>query len=512
MIDQPGTPAAGRTATGLTARLMGGALLGKALGFVRELMMAQVLGASIVADGFRGALTGVLLPLILLQNDCVPALLIPLHKRWGGQGRVIRRFTALTIALTLAATLIMLALEGLARQWVDVIVGGFSAEGQALTLLFIRIMALGMPASVLMNCLAAAEISHGRSRIASLRSSVQNLAVIAGILLLGLTGRLDVLAWSFTVAFNGLAAWGTFTLVRDGTLSMTGVSPAEVVSAAAEFLRGLRPLLVQPLAEQGQVWLERFLASALVTGTLASLDYARTLTESAVLLVSQPVGLAVLSAGERPDPRAQVDALARPLLGVAVPASLFLILFAPDVVQLVFARGAFNAHAVSLTSQTLRGTAFGLWAATLGWVLLRILNSAGRNGLAAVILSLAFAANAAADLLTVGVLGPFGLGSLALGLSEAMRGLVLLFGTALALRCGRRLMILLLWVVPAALLQGAAAWACDSLDPLLLRLGAGGACMLVATLVNVRLLMPGALSHWLSHGMGFARRRLGRLA
>ena len=98
MIDQPGTPAAGRTATGLTARLMGGALLGKALGFVRELMMAQVLGASIVADGFRGALTGVLLPLILLQNDCVPALLIPLHKRWGGQGRVIRRFTALPSA------------------------------------------------------------------------------------------------------------------------------------------------------------------------------------------------------------------------------------------------------------------------------------------------------------------------------------------------------------------------------------------------------------------------------
>ena len=32
-----------------------------------------------------------------------------------------------------------------------------------------------------------------------------------------------------------------------------------------------------------------------------------------------------------------------------------------------------------LTSQALRGIAVGLWAATLGWILMRILNGAGRN-------------------------------------------------------------------------------------------------------------------------------------
>ncbi len=35
---------------------------------------------------------------------------------------------------------------------------------------------------------------------------------------------------------------------------------------------------MQPVAEYGQVWLERLLASALAVGTLASLDYARTLS------------------------------------------------------------------------------------------------------------------------------------------------------------------------------------------------------------------------------------------
>ena len=36
--------------------LASGALLGKLLGFARELLMARVFGASLIADSFRGAL------------------------------------------------------------------------------------------------------------------------------------------------------------------------------------------------------------------------------------------------------------------------------------------------------------------------------------------------------------------------------------------------------------------------------------------------------------------------
>jgi len=39
----------------------------------------------------------------------------------------------------------------------------------------------------------------------------------------------------------------------------------------------LRLLMLQPVAEHGQVWIERLLASGLAVGTVASLDYARAL-------------------------------------------------------------------------------------------------------------------------------------------------------------------------------------------------------------------------------------------
>ena len=63
-----------------TAILISGALASKVLGFGREILMAQVLGASLVADGFRGAITAVMLPLAFLQNESVPAIMIPMHR------------------------------------------------------------------------------------------------------------------------------------------------------------------------------------------------------------------------------------------------------------------------------------------------------------------------------------------------------------------------------------------------------------------------------------------------
>ena len=43
-----------------SAVLISGALASKLLGFAREVMMAHVLGASLVADGFRAAIAAVL--------------------------------------------------------------------------------------------------------------------------------------------------------------------------------------------------------------------------------------------------------------------------------------------------------------------------------------------------------------------------------------------------------------------------------------------------------------------
>jgi putative peptidoglycan lipid II flippase len=267
----------------------------------------------------------------------------------------------------------------------------------------------------------------------------------------------------------------------------------KILCEGAEFLRRLFPLLAIPAAEQGHIWIERLLASRLVTGAVASLDYARTLTESTLPLVCQPLGLAVLASHTPKDAQAQIEAIVRPVLAVAVPASVFLFVFAPDVVRLVFHRGAFTETGVILTSQMLRGISVGLWAATLGWILLRVLNTSGRNVLAAVIIVAAYGSNIAFNLLTAGTQEASGASLLLFGLGEATRSYVLLAGIMLALDCRGRLFLLMLMATIPASVMGLLCWHIhEAVTGTLPRLLAGGLACAICTALAMAMLMPSA--------------------
>jgi putative peptidoglycan lipid II flippase len=135
---------------------------------------------------------------------------------------------------------------------------------------------------------------------------------------------------------------------------------------------------------------------------------------------------------------------------ITIPASVYLFVFGEDLVRLVFARGAFNETAVELTSGTIRGISFGLWAFTLAMILLRFLNNSGRNVHAALIFACAFAVNAALNLIAWLATPPHGNGALIIGLGEAARGIVLFAGVSMALRCHWQMARLIALCMPAA--------------------------------------------------------------
>lgn len=484
--------AAPQSTSRFVAKLISGALTSKLLGFGREILMAHVLGATLVADGFRGAVTAVFLPIAFMQNETVPAVMIPMHRDALKGDNAPQKLGALTVAVGIIALVLMLGLLALGKIAVTAFVGGFSPEGQSLTLEFIRIMALAMPASAMLNVLASGEIALGRTRLTNIRASILNVAVLIGIVMIVLTHNFHTLAWSFAAAFNVLALWGVFTLSREGALSFRGLSVASVSAAGREFFARLRPLFVLPMAEQANIWVERLLASRVGTGAVASLDYARTLTESALLLISQPVGLAVLSNQKPKELGEQIESIARPILALSVPASVFLFFFAADIVRLVFFRGAFNEEALFLTSQALQGIAFGLWASTLGWILIRILNGAGRNFIAASIIVCAYLANIAVNLLTSYLPQAGQHGTLLLGLGEAVRGTVLLAGVMMVLKSRKKLLFWLFLAGIPAVMMGLAGWQIHGwLAGTWQRLFAGGAACLACIALSFALLLPG---------------------
>ena len=430
---------------------MGGTLLGKAMGFLREVEMARVFGASFVADSLRGAISAAWLPIAPLQGDTVPAVLIPLHRKWHAEGTAREKAAALTVVMVAIAILLAGLVWLFAGTWTRLILGGFGPQAEHLATEFVAVLALGMPGSVLFNCMVGIEVSLGYSRAASLRAPVQNVGLLVGIFLAVITGDPLTIAWCMVIAFTGIAAGSGFLLWRDGQLALASPFFPCLRSAVKEFWTRFCPMMVQPLAEQGNTWLERLLGSASVVGTLASVDYARTLSETAAYALSQPLGLVVLAreVGDQHAVRQQVTNISRPLLLILLPASVLLGLFAPDLVRVIFSRGAFQADAVFLTVRALDGIAIGLWAATVGAVLLRMLNSAARNATAAKVVGFSCLVNVAVNIFLVPRLG-----SLGIGLGEACRGIALLGGSALALGCGALVTREVLRAVPIAVAAG----------------------------------------------------------
>lgn len=472
----------------LLGTLMGGAALGKLLGLVRELEMARLLGAGVVADSFRASLSIIILPLLPLQGDVMPAGLIPLVKEWEEKGKGPGPATAVVGIMALIGLALTATVALLAAPIAGLLLHGFSPEAHRQTVLFVQVMALAIPGSLLTTVLGAIEIAHGRSRLTALRASVQNLGVLGGLGLMVLTGEVMTIAWGFVAALDGVMLYGIVSLWRQGLIAPFAVRGAMLPQAGGEFFRRGHALLLLPMSEQACILVERSLGSTVALGMLASLDYARTLTETALHIVSYPVGYLVLARGAATGAslQARVAEVSRPLLVLVMPASAFCYLFATDIVSLVFQRGAFGAEAVALTAGVMRGIAPGLWAGVLAWVLIRMLNAAGRNRMAALIIVGAFAVNILVDFWAVPAFGAFGL-----GLGESARAAVLLGGTVVALGCAPLLLRLMAVALPCTVVLGLLAlWLAAPLPTPLLRLGAGSLVMGLGVAAMALVWMP----------------------
>ncbi len=240
----------------------------------------------------------------------------------------------MTVAITGIAMILMVELQALGERAVDALVGGFSAEGRSLTLDFIRIMALGMPASAMINVLAAGEIALGRTRLTNIRASILRHRRADGHRTGRCVRQLPYAGWVVLGCLQRARRTGALHDVAQGVLSFKGLSLSSVLASGRQFFRRLRPLLVL-VAEQANIWIERAagIAGRDRCGGLAGLC---THADRKRVAADQSAGRAGGVSHTPKDVGAQIEGIARPILALAVPASVFLAMFAPEIVRLVF--------------------------------------------------------------------------------------------------------------------------------------------------------------------------------
>ncbi|MFF3709784.1 murein biosynthesis integral membrane protein MurJ [Streptomyces phaeochromogenes] len=159
--------------------------------------------------------------------------------------------------------------------------------------------------------------------------------------------------------------------------------PAPSVKHSVE-LALIAPVLMFALCRQSQVLIERFLASTLPSGAISHLNYAQKVAQIPMTLslmlctVTFPVLAQALAEGDTERARTRVErdvavASCMVLLGAAAVFAC-----APQIINLLFQRGAFTAQDTAATATVMRVYSVGLLGHTLVGALVRTYFSAGR--------------------------------------------------------------------------------------------------------------------------------------
>lgn len=353
-----------------------GTLASRLLGFARDSMIAALLGTGPVADAFLAAFQLVNVVRRLLSEGALNAALIPAWLRVRDSrgeaaasmfaGRVLGTVSAALIAISIVIALLMpLIVTAIAPGFVGSATLDLAVANARLMLPY---LAFAGPVTVLMGLLNA----QGRFALTAFSPLLFNIALITAIAML-LVGHADAGfdAWilAATVGVAGLLQLLMLLSQRSANLA----TPLRV--SFDEDMRGFFAKAIPGMiASSGPQWLT--VAGAIIASATPSavswLYFANRLIELPLGIVGVAMGTVLVPELTRAVANADRDAVAHAesralelAAGLALPATLGLIVLAEPIVRLLFEHGAFGAEDSMATAHALMWLALGLPAHVL---------------------------------------------------------------------------------------------------------------------------------------------------
>ncbi|MER5523073.1 lipid II flippase MurJ [Streptomyces sp. NPDC002677] len=364
-------------------------VVGSLLGLIRDQSLARLFGAGQDTDAFLVAWTIPEFAATLLIEDglafaLIPAFSLALARRaQGAPGDPVRALVAGTLPrLALAFAAVGALLIGGAPQLVEVLAPGLRDPGLAVDCT--RLTATCVLTFGLAGYCSAALRAHRRFLAPAAIYVAYNAGIITAMFAFG--G-----AWGVRSAAFGVAAGGLL-MVAVQLPSLLGQVRRKVKAAVGDPVAEAEPLnvvlmatvLLFALCRQSQVLIERFLASHLHSGAISHLNYAQKVAQIPMTMsmmlctVTFPVVARALAEGDIERARRRVERDLSVAASVVLLGTAVVVACAPQLVHLLFQRGAFTAADTAATAGVMRVYALGLLGQTMVGVLVRSYFSAGR--------------------------------------------------------------------------------------------------------------------------------------
>jgi putative peptidoglycan lipid II flippase len=346
-------------------------LVSRLTGFIRDIMLAAILGAGPVADAFFVALR---LPnhfRAIFAEGAFNAAFVPAYARIREQGGAdpARVFADRIFTLLLLSQIVLLAAAlFFTPEVIRLLAPGFANDPERFPLA-VELTRITFPYLLLITLVTLyGGILNALHRFA---------AAAAAPILLNLSMMMTLALAAFFPDAGHAAAWGVliagvleFALVA-GDASRVGVLPRfrrpKLDADVKKFFRALGPATVGSAGVQLALFADTLIASFLATGALSALYYADRLNQLPIGVIGIAAGTVVLpemarrlAAGDEIGARrAQTRAIELTLL-LSVPCVVAFLMVPELIMRALFMRGAFTPADAVAAGQTLAAYALGL--------------------------------------------------------------------------------------------------------------------------------------------------------
>ena len=358
-------------------------LLSRATGFLRDIMLAAVLGAGPVADAFFVALR---LPnhfRAIFAEGAFNAAFIPAYARVrvGSGADAVAIFGDRIFTLLLGSQIVLLGVALVFTPAViDLLAPGFSQDPGRFSLA-VELTRITFPYLLLVSLVTLyGGILNALDRFA---------AAAAAPILLNLSMMMTLgLAVYFPTAGHA-AAWGVlaagfleFFLVG-GAAARAGVLPRfawpRIDPQVRLFLKRFGPATIGSAGTQIALFADTIIASFLATGALSALYYADRLNQLPIGVIGIAAGTVLLpemarriTAGDEAGASHSQNRAIELTLLLSLPCLVAFVVVPEPIIRGLFSRGAFTASAAHASALTLMAYAIGL----LPFVLMRSVSAA----------------------------------------------------------------------------------------------------------------------------------------
>ncbi|QEK13192.1 murein biosynthesis integral membrane protein MurJ [Crassaminicella thermophila] len=352
-------------------------LLSKTLGFVREIILSYFYGASNVSDAYFISLT---IPVVIFSfiGVGITTGYIPMYSKIEieeGTHESYRFTSNLISILIIISTLVILVVQLFTESIVRIFASGFEGDTLLLATNFTRITVFGIYFTGIITILNGFLQIKDKFVIPAILGFIYNICIIASIYFSYKTDMIILSIGSVIALLVQFIFLLYFVLKEKMTLRFIASFKNKHIKSLGKIAL---PLIFGISISQINVLVDKTLASRIAIGGISALNYADRLNSFILSTVVMSISVAIYPmmsktvADKKNDDFKKIISESIITISILlVPSTVGAIFFAVPLVRLLFARGAFDSKAITLTSSALLFYSLGMLGIGLREVLSR---------------------------------------------------------------------------------------------------------------------------------------------